>query len=80
MAGTNCCATIAVSSLLSTKVSMRRSATFFTLRISFTCDVRAAWGPPLPMAAEISSLYILRRMHVFKSHGCNTSPPTAQQG
>ena len=40
---------------------MRRSATILTLRISFTCDVRAAWGPPLPMAAEISSLYILRR-------------------
>jgi hypothetical protein len=45
---------------LSTSVSINRSVTFFTDRISFTALVLEAWGPPLAMAAEMSSEYILQ--------------------
>ena len=31
-----------------------------TARMSFTADDRAMWGPPVAIAAEISSLYCLR--------------------
>ena len=30
-----------------------------TARMSFTADERAMWGPPVAIAAEISSLYCL---------------------
>ena len=39
---------------------MSRSVAFLTLRMSLTALVLAACGPPVEMAALMSSLYILR--------------------
>lgn len=59
MAGTNWVATRSASSHLYTKVSTRRRAVFFTVRMAFTAEVLAAWGPPVLMVSLIALLYSL---------------------
>ena len=59
---------------------MSLSVAFLTLRMSLTALVFAACGPPVEMAALMSSLYILHMLHttfiIQNTDDCNTGAAT----